>query len=417
MGKRKVFFFVLTVVYGMRNRLSNLNLYNEEDVMQSAKTYLNMRIIISLLAIVTITWPARAGQPEPVVECNEGSEPIPMNYGEHTSDCSIELTTDLDSFSFIGSEGEIIRVSVDGNSNHFDPRLEIRGPEGTVIVDTYCEDSGYPWYTPCSFSVEESLTVSGEYTLAISDQGVNDPGDYILQLERLHPSNDPLSFSYNFPLNDDINPTTDMDFIAFEGEEGTEIRIIVDGNSNHFDPRLEIWDPEGTLIEDTYCNDSGYPWYTPCSFLVEKDLTLTGTYVMSVSDKGVNDPGNYQVSLQCLYGDCPINPPSSLTISPAFGKYFTTQNFDLGLIVEASGARVVGGSATVDGMDITQELMECLAPHEGTLLTGGQTFRCPDLEVGTFSEGNHTLDVTVELSNGSSLSDILVFEVKKNTEP
>ena len=107
--------------------------------------------------------------------------------------------------------------------------------------------------------------------------------------------------------------------------------------------------------------------------------------------------------------------PSLLTISPPSGVYVTTQNFDLTLIVETEGVSVVGGSATFDGSDVTSYLAGCLIP--GTLVSGGQTFRCPNLTGGLFGTGTHTLDVTLDLSDGSSVSDTVTWEVKENTEP
>lgn len=106
---------------------------------------------------------------------------------------------------------------------------------------------------------------------------------------------------------------------------------------------------------------------------------------------------------------------SALTISPPSGAYVTTQGFDLALIVEAGCLSVLGGSATLDGSDVTAALVSCVIP--GTLVSGGQTFRCPGLTGGTFGTGTHTFSVTLDLSNGPSVSDTITWEVKENTEP
>lgn len=105
----------------------------------------------------------------------------------------------------------------------------------------------------------------------------------------------------------------------------------------------------------------------------------------------------------------------SLTISPPSGNYVITQGFDLALIVEAPGLSVVGGSATLDGSDVMPALVSCVIP--GTLVSGGQTFRCPGLTGDAFGTGTHTLDVTLDLSDGSSVSDTVTWEVLENTEP
>lgn len=103
-----------------------------------------------------------------------------------------------------------------------------------------------------------------------------------------------------------------------------------------------------------------------------------------------------------------------LSISPPSGNYFSTQNFDLGLIVNTC-LSIVGGSATLDGSDVTSGLAACVIP--GTLVSGGQTFRCSGLTGGFLGTGTHTLDVTLDLSDGTSVSDTVTWDVKENTEP
>lgn len=110
-----------------------------------------------------------------------------------------------------------------------------------------------------------------------------------------------------------------------------------------------------------------------------------------------------------------ITPNATLTISPPSGDYVTTQGYDLVLIVEALGLSVAGGSATLNGSDVTPGLAACIIP--GTLVSGGQTFRCPGLTGSFLGTGTHTLNVTLDLSNGSSVNDTVTWEVKENTEP
>ena len=69
----------------------------------------------------------------------------------------------------------------------------------------------------------------------------------------------------------------------------------------------------------------------------------------------------------------------------------------------------------MDGADVTAFLADCLIP--GTLVSDGQTFRCPGLKGDMLGIGNHVLTVTLDLSDGSSVSDSVSWEVLENTEP
>lgn len=107
---------------------------------------------------------------------------------------------------------------------------------------------------------------------------------------------------------------------------------------------------------------------------------------------------------------------ASLFISPSSGNYVTTQRFDLTLILKSSGLSAVGGNAILDGTDVTAALGGCIKP--GTLIAGGQTFRCPDIKIkDVLSPGSHTFSVTLDLSDGNSVSDTVTWEVLSNTEP
>jgi len=83
--------------------------------------------------------------------------------------------------------------------------------------------------------------------------------------------------------------------------------------------------------------------------------------------------------------------------------------------VDAPGLSVTRGTATLDDVDISASLGRCIVP--GTLISGGQTFRCPNITGEFLGEGTHTLNVTFDLSDGSSASDSVTWEVVGNTEP
>lgn len=111
----------------------------------------------------------------------------------------------------------------------------------------------------------------------------------------------------------------------------------------------------------------------------------------------------------------PVTALETLYISPPSGIYTTTQSFDLMLIIDTPGLSVIGAEATLDSTDVTVALESCIIP--GTLLLSGQTFRCPGLKGGIFGTGSHTLKITLNLSNGSSVSNSVIWEILDNSEP
>ena len=74
-----------------------------------------------------------------------------------------------------------------------------------------------------------------------------------------------------------------------------------------------------------------------------------------------------------------------------------------------------GGTATFDASDVSDGLFGCLV--QGTLTSGGQTFRCPGLTGSTLGLGIHSLCVTLDLSDATSVDQCVTLEVLANTEP
>ncbi len=104
----------------------------------------------------------------------------------------------------------------------------------------------------------------------------------------------------------------------------------------------------------------------------------------------------------------------SLTISPPSGDYVTKQRFDLVLIVANTDRSVSGMGIVLDGADVTDILGDSFI--SGTIASGGRTLRCPFFSVGMLNAGTHVLSVTIDLSDGSQVSDTVTWKVWDNTQ-
>jgi hypothetical protein len=278
------------------------------------KNMLFMMKILSLFLLFLITpFVAYASQLEYPVVCVEGDEPKLLHYGEHTASCQIDTQTELDQFTFNGTTGDVVRIIVLRPGNDPDPRLEVRDPDGVVIIDQYC---GTTHLGHCSFKVDLVLNKTGAYFMAISDQGSDGTGPYTLQIEKIPPVSTPPWIPYDlFTVEDEVNPQTDMDFFNFEGVAGTDIRITVLRPGNDPDPHLEVWGPDGNPIPEADMN-CGTTHLGHCSFQADLSLSLSGTYLLAISDAGFDGTGSYQFSLSCLFGSCPSVPQSTFVDVP-----------------------------------------------------------------------------------------------------
>ncbi len=246
--------------------------------------------------------PTRGQQEESSIECDEGNEPLLIEYGQHTSNCDLFIPTDFDRFRFRGDAGDLVRIVVRGNTNDLDPRVELLDPEGNPILDESCNAN---CCNPCTLDFELVLESSGLHTILLSDAGTNNAGAYTLQIEKILPDDLPPAIAYDSTIADTLAPSTDTDFWTFEAEEGTRFRIIVRGTRNDLDPRIRLMNENGeSILEDSDPDRCSANCCNPCSFTLEKTIPATGLYYIMIDEWGSDNTGGYEISLQCLSGNC-----------------------------------------------------------------------------------------------------------------
>ena len=89
-----------------------------------------------------------------------------------------------------------------------------------------------------------------------------------------------------------INPAIDTDLFTFSGDINDQIRINVFSTSTNMDPLLEVRDSMGALIATDSCVNVG------CTFSLDITLPSTGVFLITLSDSGGNEAGNYIMQLE-----------------------------------------------------------------------------------------------------------------------
>jgi len=97
-----------------------------------------------------------------------------------------------------------------------------------------------------------------------------------------------------------ISPTTDLDLFSFVAQAGDDVRILIDGTSSDFDPKLDIYGPDNLLVSSNYCSG---PWNGTCSLVVSSTDLASGTYTLVVSDAGADNSGNYVLQIERVPAD------------------------------------------------------------------------------------------------------------------
>ncbi|MFC7337847.1 hypothetical protein ACFQY0_11715 [Haloferula chungangensis] len=188
--------------------------------------------------------------------------------------------------------GAVIRAGIgEAVDTSFDPAVQILSPAGASLGYNYTTSSGTAAYVA-------SAPASGRYAIVISDDGCNDPGDYLLSVvvggTAELSAGDNTSIS-NGETHSGALQTGESDAHAFGGMAGEVIQItLADTRSGNFSPEMELLSPAG--------NSLGIRSHGTHSFT----LPATGNYFLIVYDSGHNAAGNYQVSASGFTGNLTI---------------------------------------------------------------------------------------------------------------
>ena len=209
---------------------------------------------------------------------------------------------DLDAYTFYGQVGQGVVIEMADNSGSLYPRLQLYDPNRVLVKDTWVHDVA---------RIENyQLNMTGIYTIVAS--GVVSTGEYGLSLV-LVPG---ATTSPQDPNGGDIAsgetkignifPGGDLDAFAFYGQADQGVVIEMADNSRSLYPRLQLYDPNGVLVKDTWVHD--------VARIENYQLKMTGIYTIVAS--GVVSTGEYGLTLQLIqpsdpYGLYPYGPQPS----------------------------------------------------------------------------------------------------------
>lgn len=107
-----------------------------------------------------------------------------------------------------------------------------------------------------------------------------------------------------------------------------------------------------------------------------------------------------------------LAPP--LVISPGSGTYLQGQTVDLALALR-SEEPMQSLQMSINGSAIGELFSQCAL--SGTLLAGGQSWRCPAVALAVLGAGEYRLTAEVTLASGHQLSAGVDWEILDHSEP
>ncbi|HEC16054.1 MAG TPA: hypothetical protein ENI99_05720, partial [Sedimenticola sp.] len=187
----------------------NTSCETQEATRGKSLNYLSRFTALLIFAVFFSLQITHAATPETTVACVEGAEPLALAFGDSATGCAIDTGADTDTFEFTGNVGGEIRLNLRTLTKNLDPNMSLRDPNGVEVATKACVADS--WST-CGFALSHTLTVAGTYLVTIGETGLDNAGNYNLQLEKLYPAIVPVGLEYDVAVADTLSPGTDMDF-------------------------------------------------------------------------------------------------------------------------------------------------------------------------------------------------------------
>jgi hypothetical protein len=216
-------------------------------------------------------------QPQP---CNAAT---PITCGQTLPNSLVNLPQ-LDTYTFMASAGDKVRIRVAKTSGEMEPFLELYDSTGTWQTD-------YPDQHVAQ--IDKTIDAGGTYTVIVYDNSLTAyngdyrTGNYNITLQSLKtPCNAPV-MNCGQPLTASMSEVGEQDFYTFtvNGSDDVPVRIGMMPTLGYIKPTLSVYDSTGTNLGGYYVNSlGGY---------VEADRT--GTSILP--------PGNYNLIVSDIYNE------------------------------------------------------------------------------------------------------------------
>jgi len=232
--------------------------------------------------------------------------PAPLNETEDVARLTGRLDgrTPRQTYTFDGSRGEVVRLSLRATSGDLDPVLSLYDPQGRLVLARDDAAEGL------DVRANATLPSDGPYLLVVGRWGYglgSTEGDYELSVERLGVlAAQGSTLRYGVPIANLITNTEFEWYYTFRARQGDILNIELVRSSGTLDPVLKILDSDQFLLDSN--DDEGPDTRNAAirNFFVERDGVYivvatrygeaagdsVGSFVLTVSEADSSGVGN-----------------------------------------------------------------------------------------------------------------------------
>lgn len=223
---------------------------------------------------------------------NSYQTPFVLTLGSSTQG-SLELTTDIDSFGFATTMGRIYRVVCNAPSSQV-CALTVRDATGATVATA---SNANPVQVRSSaggqYTVDVGASVTGQYTITVTDIGLDDYGDTLASA---------VPLTLGTPSMGVVNYSSDVDYFSFATTAGHAYQLTCGPSGSYC--RMKVYDQNGTQVADSISQGVvGVLAATATTYRVGVQGLFSSTYgdySITVVDVGTDDHPNTSTGAMSL---------------------------------------------------------------------------------------------------------------------
>ena len=302
-----------------------------------------------------------------------------LTYGDATT-ASISVAGEVDTYTFSGNAGDIIRIRMRGSSQGVDGCFKLLGPAGNLLSEE-CDDGGIVQL------VAYTLPSTGFYSIIAQDHNDNDTGDYGLSLEVLNGTEGVKMVSCGDDILSSLDHWTEVDLYGLECAAGDQLMIQMRSTLSNVECRLELIDPSGNTVANEVTQ-------TGLAIISAFTIPTNGRYTIAAYDGNGNDLGDYGISFQLLNDESCATPiDCGTTINNTFAQVAQVDAYTMNCV---AGDQIVI-RATDLGTSLEPNLILCDA--NGTDVVATMDSETAEINYNIPNSGSYNLIVRDDKGN------------------
>jgi hypothetical protein len=323
------------------------------------------------------------------------------------SQCELYTPGDIDSFVFNANAGDTWQIIV-GYQGGYGTCMVLFDPNEKQILPSTCTSNGQVFDS-------QTLAVTGQYTIVLSMEGNGTTAEYALSLERIKPfPADAVSIALKQVVDGSLSAPAEQQTYTFYAATTGTYQVSVSYTGGY-----------GTCIY-LYYPGSATPQPSPdqgCTSNGSVKFTFTppqnNTYMLLLYTEG-DSTGTYSLEVSCFLGTCPIEIPTTTTLTSSPNPSADGQSVTFTAVVSSSEGAPPNGETVsfMSGKTVlgTGTLSSGTATFSDSKLTPGATTSVTAVYPGDANFMASTSNVVKQVVSGPcTLTDSLSYSVSSKT--